>query len=218
MLFSVKADAFGSAAKQFKQHGSALRRFPKGAPTFSAICANSVATILLQSQPFLIFRVTGLLEFFTTDFMTMTKGYGIINHTFKEYRPLESVNIGERKLGVLVSTEAGKSSAYALGQLEDRGIMFIEPGVEVYEGMIVGLNSRGEDLAINVCKEKHLTNTRASGSDDALRLVPPLQMSLEKAIEFIAEDELVEVTPKNIRLRKVILDSKTREREARRGK
>ena len=84
--------------------------------------------------------------------------------------------------------------------------------------MIVGINSRNEDIAINVCKEKHLTNTRASGSDDALRLVPTLQMSLEKAIEFIAEDELVEVTPKNIRLRKVILDSKTREREARRGK
>ena len=152
---------------------------------------------------------------FTTDFMTMTKGYGIINHTFKEYRPLESVNIGERKLGVLVSTEAGKSSAYALGQLEDRGIMFIEPGVEVYEGMIVGLNSRGEDLAINVCKEKHLTNTRASGSDDALRLVPPIQMSLEKAIEFIQDDELVEVTPKSIRLRKKILDNKERERAAR---
>ena len=83
---------------------------------------------------------------------------------------------------------------------------------------MLGINSRNEDIAINVCKEKHLTNTRASGSDDALRLVPPLQMSLEKAIEFIAEDELVEVTPKNIRLRKVILDSKTREREARRGK
>ena len=83
--------------------------------------------------------------------------------------------------------------------------------------MIVGLNSRNEDIAINVCKEKHLTNTRASGSDDALRLVPPLQMSLEKAIEFIAEDELVEVTPKNIRLRKKILDTKTRERQARRG-
>ena len=98
-----------------------------------------------------------------------------------------------------------------------RGELFIGPGVEVYEGMIVGINSRNEDISINVCKEKHLTNTRASGSDDALRLVPPLQMSLEKAIEFIAEDELVEVTPLNIRLRKVILDSKTREREARRN-
>ena len=96
--------------------------------------------------------------------------------------------------------------------------MFIGPGVEVYEGMIVGLNSRGEDLAINVCKEKHLTNTRASGSDDALRLVPPIQMSLEKSIEFIQDDELLEVTPKNLRLRKKTLDTKTREREARRNK
>lgn len=94
--------------------------------------------------------------------------------------------------------------------------MFIGPGVEVYEGMIVGLNSRSEDLAINVCKEKHLTNTRASGSDDALRLVPPIQFSLEKAIEFIEEDELVEVTPLNIRIRKKILGTKEREIAARR--
>ena len=149
---------------------------------------------------------------FTTDFMTLTKGYGIINHSFSEYLPVENLSVGERKLGVLVSMENGKSTAYSIGNLEDRGVMFIEPGTEVYEGMIVGLNSRGEDLAINVCKEKHLTNTRASGSDDALRLVPPIQMSLEKAIEFIQDDELVEITPKSIRLRKKILDSKERER------
>jgi len=155
---------------------------------------------------------------FMTDFMTLTKGYGIINHTFKEHRPYQAIQIGERKMGVLVSTENGKSSAYALGQLEDRGVMFIEPATEVYEGMIVGINSRNEDISINVCKEKHLTNTRASGSDDALRLVPPIQMSLEKAIEFIEDDELVEITPKNIRLRKKILDSKTRERLAARAK
>ena len=122
---------------------------------------------------------------FVNEFLILTKGYGIINHTFKEYGPINPSPVGERKLGVLVSMENGKATAYGLGALEDRGIMFIEPGAEVYEGMIVGLNSRGEDLAINVCKEKHLTNTRASGSDDALRLVPPIQMSLEKAIEFI---------------------------------
>ena len=98
---------------------------------------------------------------------------------------------------------------------QERGELFIGPGTEVYEGMIVGLNSRAEDIAINVCKEKHLTNTRASGSDDALRLVPPIQFSLEKAIEFIQDDELVEVTPLNIRLRKKILDTKTRERMSR---
>lgn len=111
--------------------------------------------------------------------------------------------------------EKGTAVTYGLYNAQERGDLFIGPGTEVYEGMIVGLNSRGEDISINVCKEKHLTNTRASGSDDALRLVPPIQFSLEKAIEFIADDELVEVTPKNIRLRKKILDSKMRERMAR---
>jgi len=98
---------------------------------------------------------------------------------------------------------------------QDKGELLIGPGVDVYEGMIVGINSRNEDLAINVCKEKHLTNTRASGSDDALNLVPPLQFSLEKAIEFIADDENVEITPENIRLRKKILNNKERERASR---
>ena len=149
---------------------------------------------------------------FTTDFMTMTKGYGIMNHTFKEYRPLESVNIGERKLGVLVSTEAGKSSAYALGQLEDRGIMFIEPGVEVYEGMIVGECNRDNDLAINVVKGKQLTNTRAASSDKTVVLKRPRPITLEGALDYINSDELVEVTPLSIRLRKRILDTEQRKK------
>ena len=149
---------------------------------------------------------------FTTDFMTMTKGYGIINHTFKEYRPLESVNIGERKLGVLVSTEAGKSSAYALGQLEDRGIMFIEPGVEVYEGMIVGECNRDNDLAVNVVKGKQLTNTRAASADKTVVLKRPRPITLEGALDYINSDELVEVTPLNIRLRKRILDTEQRKK------
>ena len=123
--------------------------------------------------------------------------------------------IDKRFFGCAVAFENGTSITYGLYNAQDKGELFIGPGVEVYEGMIVGLNSRGEDLAINVCKEKHLTNTRASGSDDALRLVPPIQMSLEKAIEFIQDDELVEVTPKSIRLRKKILDNKERERAAR---
>ena len=110
---------------------------------------------------------------------------------------------------------AHTNQIHGLYNAQDKGDLFIGPGVEVYEGMIVGINSRSEDLAINVCKEKHLTNTRASGSDDALRLVPPIQMSLEQAIEFIQDDELVEVTPKTIRLRKKILNSKERERAAR---
>ena len=101
---------------------------------------------------------------FMTEFMTMTKGYGIINHTFKEYRKQAGLKVGQRKMGVLVSMENGKATAYALGQLEDRGIMFIEPGAEVYEGMIVGENNHENDLAVNVVKGKKLTNTRASGA------------------------------------------------------
>ena len=120
-----------------------------------------------------------------------------------------------RVRGTIVAFENGTSITYGLYNAQDKGELFIGAGVDVYEGMIVGLNSRSEDLAINVCKEKHLTNTRASGSDEALRLVPPIQMSLEKAIEFIQDDELVEITPKSIRLRKKILDNKERERAAR---
>ena len=151
---------------------------------------------------------------YRTEFLTDTKGEGTMNHIFDSYEPFKG-EIQSRTRGTIIAFEAGKSITYGLYNAQDKGELFIGPGVEVYEGMIVGLNSRGEDLAINVCKEKHLTNTRASGSDDALRLVPPLQMSLEKAIEFIAEDELVEITPKNIRLRKKILNNKDRERAAR---
>ena len=152
---------------------------------------------------------------YRTEFLTDTKGVGTMNNIFGSYAPYEGT-ISARTRGVLVAFEQGTSITYGLYNAQERGELFIGAGVEVYEGMIVGSNSRSEDIAINVCKEKHLTNTRASGSDDALRLVPPVQMSLEQAIEFIAEDELVEVTPKNIRLRKKILDTKTRERQARR--
>ena len=148
---------------------------------------------------------------YRTEFLTDTKGEGTMNHIFDSYEPYKG-DVVSRVRGTIVAFEKGKSVTYGLYNAQDKGELFIGPGVEVYEGMIVGLNSRSEDLAINVCKEKHLTNTRASGSDDALRLVPPLQMSLEKAIEFIQDDELVEVTPKSIRLRKKILDSKERER------
>lgn len=151
---------------------------------------------------------------YRTEFLTDTKGTGTMNSTFEGYEPYKG-EIQARTRGVLVAFEQGTSITYGLYNAQERGELLIGAGVDVYEGMIVGINSRNEDIAINVCKEKHLTNTRASGSDDALRLVPPLQLSLEKAIEFIAEDELVEVTPKNIRLRKKILDSKARERAAR---
>ena len=149
---------------------------------------------------------------FSTEFMTMTKGYGIINHTFKEYRPLAGDSVGERKIGVLVSTENGKATAYALGQLEDRGVMFIEPGTEVYEGMIVGENNHDNDLAINVVRGKNLTNTRSAGKDHTVVLKRPRVMSLEVCLDYINSDELVEVTPVNFRLRKKILNTNERKK------
>ncbi len=149
---------------------------------------------------------------FSTDFMTMTKGYGIINHTFKEYLPVQGVNIGERKLGVLVSMENGKATAYSIGNLEDRGVMFIEPGTEVYEGMIVGECNRENDLAVNVVKGKQLTNTRAAGSDHTVVLKRPRPITLEYCLDYINSDELVEITPESIRLRKQILNTEQRKK------
>ena len=149
---------------------------------------------------------------FSTDFMTLTKGYGIMNHTFKEYLPYENVVIGERKLGALVSMENGNATAYSIGNLEDRGTMFIEPGTEVYEGMIVGECNRDNDLAVNVVKGKQLTNTRAAGSDHTVVLKRPRPISLEYALDYINSDELVEVTPNFIRLRKRILNTEERKK------
>lgn len=149
---------------------------------------------------------------FMTDFMTMTKGYGIINHTFSSYEPYESVEIGERKLGVLVSVDSGQATAYSIGNLEDRGIMFIEPGCEVYEGMIIGECNRDNDLAVNVTKGKQLTNTRAAGSDHTVVLKRPRPITLEYALDYINSDELIEVTPNNIRLRKKILNTEERKK------
>lgn len=150
---------------------------------------------------------------FVNEFLILTKGYGIINHTFKEYGPLTGGSIGERKLGVLVSMENGKSTAYGLGALEDRGIMFIEPGVEVYEGMIVGENNRDNDLAVNVTKSKNLTNTRSASKDHTVVLKRPRQLTLESALDYINTDELVEVTPKSFRLRKKTLNTEQRKKE-----
>ena len=149
---------------------------------------------------------------FMTDFMTMTKGYGIINHTFKEYMPMADAVVGERKLGVLVSMENGKASAYGLGQLEDRGVMFIEPSTEVYEGMIVGENNRENDLAVNVVKQKQQTNTRSAGKDHTVVLKRPRLLTLERCLDYINSDELVEITPLNFRLRKRILNTEERKK------
>ena len=167
----------------------------------------------IENQVRLVYTIPsrGLIGFMT-DFMTMTKGYGIINHTFKDYLPMADAVVGERKLGVLVSMENGKASAYGLGQLEDRGVMFIEPGCEVYEGMIVGENNRENDLAVNVVKQKQQTNTRSAGKDHTVVLKRPRQLTLEKCLDYINSDELVEVTPENYRLRKKILNTEERKK------
>ncbi len=149
---------------------------------------------------------------FSTEFMTMTKGYGMMSHTFKEYRKMAGGKVGERKLGVLVSMENGKATAYALGQLEDRGIMFVEPGADIYEGMIVGEHSHDNDLAVNVVKGKNLTNTRSAGKDHTVVLKRPRLMSLEYCLDYINSDELVEITPLNFRLRKKILNTNERKK------
>ncbi len=150
---------------------------------------------------------------FSTEFMTMTKGYGILNHTYKEYRKEAGSTVGSRKCGVLVSMENGKATAYSLGNLEDRGVMFIEPGTEVYEGMIVGENNHDNDLAVNVVKGKNLTNTRSSSKDHTVVLKRPKVMSLEICLDYINDDELVEVTPINYRMRKKILNTELRKKQ-----
>ena len=147
------------------------------------------------------------------ELLTDTKGNGIMNTLFLGYRPYKG-EIASRQRGSLVAWEDGESITYGLYNAQERGTLFIGPGVRVYEGMVVGENSRGDDITVNVCKRKQLTNTRASGSDDALRLVPPKQMSLEQCIDFIADDELVEVTPENLRIRKKILKTDLRMKEA----
>ena len=151
---------------------------------------------------------------YRSGFLTQTRGTGIMNHIFDTYEPFKG-EINNRTRGSLVASEAGLAVAYGLYNSQERGVLFIGPGTEVYEGMIVGENARSGDITVNVCKKKQLTNTRASGSDDALRLVPPLLMSLENFLEFLADDELLEVTPQSLRLRKMILDKTSRERAAR---
>ena len=149
---------------------------------------------------------------FSTDFMTLTKGYGMLSHTYKEYRPLAGNTVGERKLGALVSMENGKATAYALGQIEDRGVMFIEPGTEVYEGMIVGEHNHDNDIVVNVVKGKNLTNTRSAGKDHTVVLKRPRVFSLELALDYINSDELVEVTPAGFRMRKKYLTEQERKK------
>ncbi|MBR2108424.1 MAG: translational GTPase TypA [Ruminococcus sp.] len=143
------------------------------------------------------------------EFLTDTNGNGIMNHVFDSYEPFKG-EIITRHTGSLVAFETGDSVSYGLYQVQERGRLFIGPGVPVYEGMIVGMSPKAEDITVNVCKKKHITNTRASGSDEALKLTPPTTLSLEQCLEFIADDELVEVTPNNIRMRKMILSKEQR--------
>ena len=152
---------------------------------------------------------------FQTEFMTLTSGSGLLYHTFDHYGPHKGGEIGQRKNGVLIANAAGKALTNALFNLQERGRLFIGHGVEVYEGMIIGIHSRDNDLTVNALKGKQLTNVRASGTDEAQTLVPPVQMTLEQALEFIDNDELVEVTPESIRIRKKLLTESDRKRAAR---
>lgn len=155
---------------------------------------------------------------YTTEFMTLTKGLGIINHTFEDFRPYAGGQIGGRREGVLVSIEAGQATAYSIGALEDRGVIFIEPGTEVYEGMIVGEHTRENDLGVNVVKAKAQTNIRSATKDSTVTLKRPRQMSLEQSLEYLNDDELCEITPNFVRIRKKILNKSEREKVAKRKK
>ena len=148
---------------------------------------------------------------YKNEFLTETKGEGIMNTVFHEYAPYKG-DIPTRTTGSLVAFETGEAVTYGLYNAQERGVMFIEPGTPVYEGMVVGYTPKSEDIAVNVCKKKHVTNMRAAGSDEAMRLNSPRKFSLEEAIEFIAEDEMLEVTPKNVRIRKTILDAGLRQK------
>lgn len=153
---------------------------------------------------------------YRSEFLTDTKGNGIMNHVFHDFEPYKG-DIPRRTRGSMVAWEDGEAVTYGLYNAQERGTLFITPGTSVYEGMIVGENARSEDIVVNVCKKKHVTNMRASGSDEALRLTPPVILSLEQALEFIEDDELVEVTPKNIRLRKKILNTEQRAKARNKG-
>jgi len=168
-----------------------------------------------QGRTRLEYRVParGLIGF-QGEFMNMTRGTGLMSHVFDNYAPVKG-EIPERRNGVLISAEDGPAVAYALWKLQDRGRMFVSPGEMLYEGMVIGIHSRDNDLVVNPIKGKQLTNVRASGTDEAVRLVPPIELTLEYAVEFIADDELVEVTPKSIRIRKRFLKEHERKKAAR---
>ncbi|WP_339831577.1 translational GTPase TypA [Paenibacillus sp. FSL R7-0272] len=149
---------------------------------------------------------------YSTNFLTLTRGYGVMNHAFDSYAPVVSGQVGGRHQGVLISTETGTSTFYGMMGVEDRGTLFLEPGTEIYEGMVVGEHTRDNDIVVNICKEKQLTNVRSSGKDDTVKIKTPIIFSLEQALEYLNDDEYCEITPKSIRLRKKLLNKSERER------
>jgi GTP-binding protein len=149
---------------------------------------------------------------YRTNFLTMTRGYGVMNHAFDSYGPVAAGQVGGRRQGVLVSSETGVATTYGMLSVEDRGILFLEPGTEVYEGMIVGEHTRDNDIIVNICKEKALTNVRSATKDETVKLKTPRLMSLEEALEYLNDDEYCEITPKSIRLRKKILNKGERDK------
>ncbi|UYZ14855.1 translational GTPase TypA [Brevibacillus sp. WF146] len=149
---------------------------------------------------------------YRTEFLTITRGYGIMNHSFDSYRPYVPGSVGGRRAGVLISNETGTATTYGLMSVEDRGVMFIQPGTEVYEGMIVGEHNRDNDLTVNVCKEKHATNVRSATKEETVKMKTPRLLTLEEALEYLNDDELCEVTPQSVRLRKKYLTKSERER------
>ncbi|WP_226681069.1 translational GTPase TypA [Sutcliffiella horikoshii] len=172
-----------------------------------------------NGQVRLIFMVPsrGLIGY-TTEFLSLTRGYGIINHTFDSYQPMAAGQVGGRRQGVLVSMESGKASTYGIMGIEDRGVIFVEPGTEVYEGMIVGEHNRENDLVVNVCKMKQATNVRSATKDQTVSMKKPRLMTLEESLEYLNDDEYCEITPQSIRLRKKLLDKNERERAAKKKK
>jgi GTP-binding protein len=172
-----------------------------------------------SGQVRLIFNVParGLIGY-TTEFLTMTRGYGIINHTFDSYQPMVQGQVGGRRQGVLVSMESGKASTYGIMNVEDRGTIFVEPGTEIYEGMIVGEHTRENDITVNITKVKQATNIRSANKDQTSVIKKPRIMTLEESLEYLNDDEYCEVTPESIRLRKKILDKNERERMAKKKK
>lgn len=202
MIADVPQDAVGSIMEKMgSRKGELVSMNPKGTDR--------------MRLEFLI-PARGLFGY-RTEFLTDTKGEGVLSSVFHSYQPYKG-DISKRTTGSLIAFETGEAVGYGLFNAQERGPLFIGPGTQVYEGMVIGENPRGDDMAVNVCKKKQLTNMRASGSDDALRLIPPRQMSIEAALEFISDDELLEITPKSVRIRKKILSNTERLKKVKGGK